>query len=79
MAAVVERAPGDPQFLSPFGTRLRYWRRRSGVSQLELAARAGTTPRHVSFIETGRSRPGRELVLRLAAALDIPIRERNRS
>jgi transcriptional regulator with XRE-family HTH domain len=47
------------------------------MSQLELAAQAGTTPRHLSFIETGRSRPGAELVLRLAAALDVPIRERN--
>lgn len=47
------------------------------MSQLELAAHAGTTPRHLSFIETGRSRPGADLVLRLAAALDIPIRERN--
>jgi transcriptional regulator with XRE-family HTH domain len=47
------------------------------MSQLELAARAGTTPRHVSFIETGRSRPGQELVLRLATALDVPVRERN--
>lgn len=47
------------------------------MSQLELALQAGTTPRHVSFIETGRSRPGQELVLRLASALDVPIRERN--
>ena len=47
------------------------------MSQLDLAAVAGTTPRHVSFVETGRSRPGRELVLRLAEALDVPIRERN--
>lgn len=62
---------------SPFGQLLRHWRARSGVSQLELAAQAGTTPRHVSFLETGRSRPGHELVLRLATALDVPIRERN--
>jgi transcriptional regulator with XRE-family HTH domain len=47
------------------------------MSQLALAAEAGTTPRHLSFLETGRSRPGAELVLRLAAALDVPIRERN--
>jgi len=47
------------------------------MSQLDLAIQAGTTPRHVSFIETGRSRPGQELVLRLATALDVPIRERN--
>jgi transcriptional regulator with XRE-family HTH domain len=47
------------------------------MSQLDLALQAGTTPRHVSFIETGRSRPGRDLVLRLAAAMDVPLRERN--
>lgn len=47
------------------------------MSQLALAASAGTTPRHLSFIETGRSRPGAELVLRLASALDVPLRERN--
>jgi transcriptional regulator with XRE-family HTH domain len=65
------------EHVSPFGERLRYWRRRAGYSQLELAARAETTPRHLSFVETGRSRPGSALVLRLAAALDVPIRERN--
>lgn len=47
------------------------------MSQLALAAQAGTTPRHLSFIETGRSRPGFDLVLRLASALDVPLRERN--
>jgi transcriptional regulator with XRE-family HTH domain len=47
------------------------------MSQLTLASHAGTTARHLSFVETGRSRPGTELVLRLAAALDVPIRERN--
>jgi transcriptional regulator with XRE-family HTH domain len=62
---------------SPFGQLLQQWRRRSGLSQLDLAAMAGTTPRHVSFLETGRSRPGRELVLRLCAAMDMPLRERN--
>jgi transcriptional regulator with XRE-family HTH domain len=67
----------DQHALSPFGQQLRQWRRRSGVSQLDLALQAGTSPRYVSFIETGRSRPGRDLVLRLAAALDVPIRERN--
>lgn len=62
---------------SPFGQQLRHWRTRAGKSQLELASEAGTTPRHLSFVETGRSRPGADLVLRLATALDIPIRERN--
>ena len=56
---------------------LRDWRERQRVSQLELALRAGTTQRHVSFIERGRSLPGRGMVVRLAEALDVPLRERN--
>jgi transcriptional regulator with XRE-family HTH domain len=62
---------------SPFGALLRHWRRDRGRSQLDLAIEAETSPRHVSFIETGRSRPGRELVLRLAEALELPLRDRN--
>ena len=56
---------------------LRSWRERRRISQLELALRAGTTQRHVSFIERGRSVPGRGMVIRLAEALDVPLRERN--
>ena len=56
---------------------LRSWRERRRISQLELALRAGTTQRHVSFIERGRSAPGRAMVIRLAEALDVPLRERN--
>ncbi|MFF0340585.1 helix-turn-helix domain-containing protein [Kribbella sp. NPDC004875] len=56
---------------------LRAWRNRRRVSQLELALRAGTTQRHVSFIESGRSVPGREMVIRLAESLQVPLRERN--
>jgi len=48
------------------------------LSQLELALQAETTPRHVSFIETGRSRPGRDLVLRLAACMGLQLRDRNK-
>jgi transcriptional regulator with XRE-family HTH domain len=62
---------------SEFATALREWRRRRRVSQLELALDAGTTQRHVSFIESDRSVPGREMVVRLAEALDVPLRERN--
>lgn len=62
---------------APFGSRLREWRRRRGLSQLELAHRASTTPRYVSFLETGRSRPGEGMVLKLASALEVPLRERN--
>ncbi len=56
---------------------LREWRNRRRVSQLELAVNAGTSQRHVSFIENGRSVPGRGMVLRLAEALEMPLRERN--
>lgn len=59
------------------GTLLREWRDRRRISQLELALRAGSSARHISFIETGRSRPSQEMVLRLAAHLDVPVRERN--
>nr|WP_205752821.1 helix-turn-helix transcriptional regulator [Cryptosporangium phraense] len=47
------------------------------VSQLDLALRAGTTQRHLSFLESGRSAPGRTLVVRLAESLELPLRERN--
>ncbi|MFI7354306.1 helix-turn-helix domain-containing protein [Streptomyces avidinii] len=59
------------------GTLLRAWRERRGISQLELAGRAASSSRHISFIETGRSRPSEEMVLRLADHLDVPVRERN--
>ncbi|MFE7840279.1 helix-turn-helix domain-containing protein [Streptomyces sp. NPDC057474] len=59
------------------GPLLRAWREQRRVSQLELALRAGSSARHVSFVETGRSRPSEEMVLRLAEHLDVPVRERN--
>ncbi|MFF4895212.1 helix-turn-helix domain-containing protein [Streptomyces sp. NPDC001068] len=59
------------------GPLLRAWRERRRVSQLELALRADSSARHISFVETGRSRPSEELVLRLAEHLDVPVRERN--
>jgi transcriptional regulator with XRE-family HTH domain len=60
-----------------FADALREWRGRRRVSQLELAVRAGTTQRHVSFIESGRSVPGRAMVVRLSESLQVPLRERN--
>jgi transcriptional regulator with XRE-family HTH domain len=60
-----------------FGRLLRQWRARRGMSQLDLAVEAEISSRHLSFIETGRSRPSREMVLRLARVLDIPLRDRN--
>lgn len=59
------------------GELLRTWRQRRGISQLELAGRADSSARHISFIETGRSAPSRDMVLRLADRLDVPVRERN--
>lgn len=63
--------------LSPFGEKLRAWRKRRGFSQLDLALEAETTPRYVSFIETGRSRPGEDVVLRIAEALQLCLRDKN--
>jgi transcriptional regulator with XRE-family HTH domain len=62
---------------SEFASKLRHWRQRRGWSQLELAGRAGISQRHLSFLELGRAAPSREMVLRLAAALDIPLRQHN--
>ncbi|MEO3752160.1 helix-turn-helix transcriptional regulator [Streptomyces sp. B6B3] len=62
---------------SGIGPLLREWRRRAGVSQLDLALRADSSARHISFVETGKSRPSEEMVLRLAEHLDVPVRERN--
>lgn len=60
-----------------FGDRLRTWRSAHGVSQLDLASRADVSQRHISFIETGRSRPSREMVIHLAEILEVPPREQN--
>lgn len=63
--------------LSAFGRLLRRWRSLRGASQLRLATEAGVSARHLSFVETGRARPSRAMVVRLAEALDVPLRERN--
>ena len=62
---------------SPVGTLMQHWRRERRMSQLVLAGEAGVTQRHVSFVESGRTHPSREMVLTLARALDVPLRERN--
>jgi transcriptional regulator with XRE-family HTH domain len=59
------------------GTILRHWRTTRRLSQLELALDADVSSRHLSYVETGRSQPSREMVLRLADALEVPLRERN--
>ena len=62
---------------SPFGEHLRYWRQHRRLSQLDLAQDADISTRHLSFVETGKSAPSREMVLRLAERLDVPLRQRN--
>ncbi len=62
---------------SSVGPMLRAWRSSRGKSQLALAAEAGVSTRHVSFIETGRASPSREMVLTLAEHLAVPLRDRN--
>src|SRR5215218_1775459 len=59
------------------GDHLREWRQRRHLSQLDLAGDAEISTRHLSFLETGRASPSREMVLRLAERLDVPLRERN--
>jgi transcriptional regulator with XRE-family HTH domain len=59
------------------GGKLREWRLRRRMTQLELALDAGVSARHLSFVETGRSHPGRDMLLRIAEELEVPYRERN--
>jgi transcriptional regulator with XRE-family HTH domain len=65
------------QTAQPVGTLLRGWRQRRRLTQLELALDADLSARHLSFIETGRSLPSREMLLHLSEELEIPLRERN--
>jgi transcriptional regulator with XRE-family HTH domain len=60
-----------------FSSRLVWWRKRRGLSQLQLALAAGCSQRHVSFLELGRTKPSREMVLRLGSALEVPLRNSN--
>lgn len=59
------------------GDLLREWRQRRRLSQLDLAIQANVSSRHLSFVETGRSRPTSDMILRLAEHLDVPLRDRN--
>jgi len=68
----VDRAAG------PLGQLLRHWRAARGMSQMDVALRAGFSTRHISFIETGRTQPSRHALVAIAETLDVPLRERNR-
>ena len=73
------RSIGRPmdEATTSFGSGLRWWRERRGFSQLDLAGAAETTQRHLSFLESGRASPSREMILRLGAVLDLPLRQQN--
>jgi transcriptional regulator with XRE-family HTH domain len=75
VTTVIRPAAARPR--APIGGLLRSWRQTRRVSQLELSSVSGVSSRHLSFIETGRAKPSREMVLRLAVELDVPLRERN--
>jgi len=76
--ALARRPPYDPGMGRPaIGDLIREWRTRRHRSQLDLAVDVGVSTRHLSFVETGRSRPSPELVLAIATHLDVPLRERN--
>lgn len=70
--------PYQIQTNQPVGPLLREWRERRRLSQLDLSLQSEISSRHISFVETGRSQPSRDLILRLGEHLDLPFRERNR-
>ncbi|WP_434115240.1 helix-turn-helix domain-containing protein [Paraburkholderia caffeinilytica] len=72
--------PANPERKTPpneLGALLRHWRDMRGISQLDLSFNAGVSQRHISFIESGRSVPSRQMLMDIAQTLDIPLRERN--
>ncbi|MCW5773709.1 MAG: helix-turn-helix transcriptional regulator [Rhodospirillaceae bacterium] len=73
MRTDVTAAPNPP----PFGKLLKEWRQARGASQLDFALDSGISQRHLSFLESGRSRPSRSMVLHLASALAVPLRQQN--
>lgn len=79
-AATAQTGPSAahaPPVAAGFGTHLRWWRQHRRMSQLDLALEADISTRHLSCIETGRAGPSREMVLRLAERLEVPLRDRN--
>lgn len=71
-------ATAQPQSQAEVGALLRRWRESKHLTQLQLALDTGVSARHLSFVETGRSQPGRETLLRIVERLGVPFRERNR-
>jgi transcriptional regulator with XRE-family HTH domain len=72
-----QRTPTSEQQLDSFGLFLKQWRSQRGLSQLDLAVTSQVSQRHISFLESGRAKPSREMVLQLAEVLEIPLRQQN--
>ncbi len=77
MSVVIDKAKGTEPERSPFSAMVKQWRSLRKRSQLDLSLDAGVSQRHVSFLESGRAKPSREMVLNLAEALEMPLRDRN--
>jgi transcriptional regulator with XRE-family HTH domain len=75
--AATSTPSSPPTAADSFGAHLRHWRQHRRLSQLDLAHEAQVSTRHLSYVETGRAEPSREMVLRLAERLEVPLRERN--
>lgn len=73
----VRQSTHESRYFADFAAALRYWRDKRGYSQLRLSSESNISQRHISFLESGRSQPSREMVLKLGIVLDIPLRERN--
>ena len=76
-AAKTAPDPGGGKYFSDFSAALRYWRDKRGYSQLHLSTISEVSQRHISFLESGRSQPSKELILKLGVVLEIPLRQRN--
>ncbi|HEY9641249.1 MAG TPA: helix-turn-helix domain-containing protein, partial [Coleofasciculaceae cyanobacterium] len=72
-----QRTHAPDHQLDPFGLLLKQWRSQRGLSQLDLAITSQVSQRHISFLESGRAKPSREMVLQLAEVLEIPLRQQN--
>ncbi len=70
-------SPAPSPAIDPAGRMIRQWREARGISQLRLSLEAGVSARHLSFIESGRSEPGRDVLIRVGRALGLPLREHN--
>ncbi|WP_394781360.1 helix-turn-helix domain-containing protein [Undibacterium sp.] len=77
MASEAASDAAPDRYFSNFAAALRYWRNKRGYSQLRLSVESAISQRHISFLESGRSQPSRELILKLGTVLDIPLRQRN--